>query len=654
MKGVVAYVRYYVITLLIVGVVLPPVLPVNEARAVRHSQLYFGGSGSAYQTDCPVIEGGYSGGANVESFIAKIIASYNYTGTRGCAGAQPTGAAYIVHTMLGRPATQSKTISAADWAEWAKRVRASTIETSSINVLNQINSSAPYRSSPDVGQFTDVRNQTYATTQFKNPQGQVVYIFKNACGNPIGDNPGVPPVAVDYNLIPRTTTSGGNSASVETGSTFPAISYDVDKTGGAPTSKSTNWQLARCVYTPGYAPASNYTDAAANNTLNAVATYTARGGTCRDAGSGTTTFSLGSSNLGTISNDAAGTLAVGARVCYILSVSPPADTAAANVWRHSTPTCIVIKKSPKVQVLGGDLRIGGLANTSTSTRTVVSRTTTTYTYGSWVEYGIFAVGGVTGTASGSALANGQASSVSCSTVATTSRASLTFTNSAGATPWCNASTVVGQYTASRTLPDIAALFSTTSAPLIGTNDLADQSKRGVFTTNGTTTPTLSLAGGTITPGRWVVINAPDTTITITSNINYDDTTRLSSIADIPQVVIIAKNIIVADGVTNIDAWLVAKGADTATDGKIITCQTAGELVRITGLQCVQPLNVNGPVIANKLFLGRTAGSGGPASQAGEPAEIFDLRPDAYLWAYYHATTNGRVQTVFTTELPPRL
>lgn len=589
----------------------------------------------------------------MNSFIAAIRAAYAYTSPSGCQGARNEGAAYIVKTMLGKGLGQSQTISNQEWVDWESRVRLSTMVDSTVYVLNQRNSSAQYFSSVKVGQFIDTRNSTFASIKFRDSRGNLLYEFKRQCANPVGDNPGLPQPAVDYNLLPKTTTGGANSAKAETGGTLPPITYDVDKTGGAPTSRSTNWQLARCVYPPGYAPASNYTDAAPNNTSNAVATYNARGGTCRDAGNGTTTFSSATTNLGTISNDTAGTLAVGARVCYILSVNPPSDTAAANIWRHSTPVCVVISKLPKVQVLGGDLRTAGLASTSLSARTVVGPTTTTFTYGSWVEYGIFAVGSVTGTASASALANGQSGSLACSTTATVSRASLTFTNSAGGSPWCSNTTQNGLYATSRPLPDIGALFSTASASLVATNDLSDQSKQGVFTTNGTTTPTLNLAGGTINPGRWVVINAPGTTITITGNITYSNA-RLTSIADIPQVVIIAKNIIIADGVTNIDAWLVAKGADTATDGKIITCQTAGEMTSLTGLQCTQQLQVNGPVIANKLFLGRTAGSGGLLADAGTPAEVFDLRPDAYLWAYHHATTNGRVQTVFTTELPPRL
>jgi hypothetical protein len=57
-------------------------------------------------------------------------------------------------------------------------------------------------------------------------------------------------------------------------------------------------------------------------------------------------------------------------------------------------------------------------------------------------------------------------------------------------------------------------------------------------------------------------------------------------------------------------------------------------------------------MATKLYLQRTAGSGVGVS-SGDPAEVFNLRPDAYLWAMVHASASGKIQTVYATELPPR-
>ena len=62
--------------------------------------------------------------------------------------------------------------------------------------------------------------------------------------------------------------------------------------------------------------------------------------------------------------------------------------------------------------------------------------------------------------------------------------------------------------------------------------------------------------------------------------------------------------------------------------------------------------MNGPVITDRLLLYRTAGAGTGAA-AGDPAEVFNLRPDAYLWATALQNETARVKTVEFKELPPR-
>jgi hypothetical protein len=64
------------------------------------------------------------------------------------------------------------------------------------------------------------------------------------------------------------------------------------------------------------------------------------------------------------------------------------------------------------------------------------------------------------------------------------------------------------------------------------------------------------------------------------------------------------------------------------------------------------LTVNGPVIANRLLMYRTYGAEA-GQRSGDPAEVFNLRPDAYLWASGQQSGSGKIRTVQTTELPPR-
>jgi hypothetical protein len=116
------------------------------------------------------------------------------------------------------------------------------------------------------------------------------------------------------------------------------------------------------------------------------------------------------------------------------------------------------------------------------------------------------------------------------------------------------------------------------------------------------------------------------------------------------VVIIAENINIRENVSNVDAWLVAVG--TGDDGSINTCSNYSATSSLTINQCSAQLTVNGPVTANHLHLRRTAGSGS-GNQSGDPAEIFNIRPDAYIWAMNRARASGQPSSVFTLELPPR-
>ena len=114
---------------------------------------------------------------------------------------------------------------------------------------------------------------------------------------------------------------------------------------------------------------------------------------------------------------------------------------------------------------------------------------------------------------------------------------------------------------------------------------------------------------------------------------------------IPQVVIIADRIVIKASVAQVDSWLVAKSGT----GSIDTCEIVGKTID----QCKKQLIVNGPVMAQKINLYRTYGSGTGMS-TGDPAEIFNLRADAYIWAYYRGANKGQVQTTYATETAPRI
>ena len=255
-------------------------------------------------------------------------------------------------------------------------------------------------------------------------------------------------------------------------------------------------------------------------------------------------------------------------------------------------------------------------------------------YGSWGEYAVSATGLVKGIGSGSAFAGkGLSHTTLCS------YSFLILSNATASGTNCKSTATLGSYNPSRTIPDVAATFPQASA----TNTLSGNVDVGSLSGTYSATSALNLTGGTLPVGRWAVINATGQSVTISGNLNYAPVS-MTSLDQIPQLIIIADNINIQSGVTKVDAWLVGKGT-------INTCSNVAKAA-ITARTCDNLLVVNGPVMAGQLLLYRTAGSGN-GDLSGDPAEIFNLRPDSYLWGITHASTNGRIETVYQRELPPR-
>lgn len=279
-------------------------------------------------------------------------------------------------------------------------------------------------------------------------------------------------------------------------------------------------------------------------------------------------------------------------------------------------------------------------------------------YGSWIEYGIFAPNYVNGTASGSGLNGGAEGGQS-------TWSQLTFSNDhnrSNAEPCASGSIKFGCFVSqSTTIPDVVSNFPVSaSTPRISGSVAVSSLPSGVSTSNDGSNITINLTGGVIDKGRWHVINAPNATVNITGNITYTNE-RLNKTSEIPQLIIIAKDINITGAVSQVDAWLITPR------GSVVTCSDRGtaqqlRTVSVTGLpnayklsrnHCSNLLTINGPIMAESLWLRRTAGSeAGTAS--GDPAEIINLRPDTYLWTAEISQRVPRAQTVFILEDAPRL
>ena len=140
-------------------------------------------------------------------------------------------------------------------------------------------------------------------------------------------------------------------------------------------------------------------------------------------------------------------------------------------------------------------------------------------------------------------------------------------------------------------------------------------------------------------------------LTINGNITYGTgpnctPVTYTGISELPQLLIFTTgNIIIGANVTNIDSWLIAGHNG---DKSISTCPN----LPASSNDCASQLTINGPVFASKLYLNRTAGAL-PGNGSITPAEIFNLRPDTYLWAYNQAQRFSQAVTTYSRELAPR-
>jgi hypothetical protein len=429
----------------------------------------------------------------------------------------------------------------------------------------------------------------------------------------------------DFNLEPVISGSPDYANSDDSDTTQVALRPLVNNTGATSSSNNVEWRVVNFVVASGGTVPSGGTSSKSpaqffGNGANTVASAEGK------------TFSRNITSI-TVSDQLLGSHPVGTRVCYALSLKP--ITQSSSSWRHSTPFCVVIAKSPKIQVHGGDIRAGSYFTGQTP---AARSNIVTSKNGSWGEYAIIATGLVKWVGSGSAFAGDGASSMTLC-----GYSFLTFTN-AGTTD-CRSSPDLGQYRMERTIPPVASVYpvTSTSNTLSGAQNISGLS--GEYKTSGV----LTLNGGQLSKGQSVIINTYNSTtkkyggVTISGNLTYS-TQQLTSNGQIPQLVIIAGDININENVTRVDAWLSAEG----------TLNTCSNVARkdITDSRCKELLTVNGPVMAREVQLWRTAGYSG-GNEARNPGEIFNLRPDAYLWGISQKAKSSRLETVYERELPPR-
>lgn len=465
----------------------------------------------------------------------------------------------------------------------------------------------------------------------------------------------VPPSAdPPYSLVPLVTSDNTIISSDESVN----FQYRVTNENAINTSEDTEWSIKRVVVDRGQS-----TDPLqyGSNTFRdgfscaALLDLINNRGDCDDnIARGTKKFAPGATVLAANEVGQGGRLViedrwpVGTKVCYVLAVNKPTEKDSP-VDRFSRAVCVVIGKRPTVHVYGGDLSVGKqFAGDSEPPSATASKVQAGITvkgdpvnriFGSWVEYGVLAPGPVVGVASASGLEGGFPASGGA---LQGMWSKLTFANIADS---------YGSFTDAWTHPDTAGALlangGSVTAVTEGDRSFNGSVNSGIYEKQS---GDLRLTSGTLDKNSHVVVHVPNGTVTIDGNLEYNDG-PYSSIKEIPRLVIIARAIHVKANVSRVDAWLIARNSATSTGGGTINTCSDGP-VSLSINDCSGILRINGPVMARTLLLRRTAGAGsGEAS--GDPAEIINLRADAYLSSIANRGGTTVPMTTSTIELPPR-
>lgn len=314
---------------------------------------------------------------------------------------------------------------------------------------------------------------------------------------------------------------------------------------------------------------------------------------------------------------------------YWLEIQP-----ARKVYTNTTEKdCVEVGKKPKVQVWGGDVNVGGSVQTSLMQPHYreLPLSDDKKKYGSWAEYGILLKQGTivtdnqkNGTASASQL-NGDDLDVNSRWW------KLVFANDPGRGNFMSNRQDDGETGIDTSIKTFYDQFNNLEATGSSFNGLGDSD--GVF-------EGITAVGGDVGAGKSIILKGD--TINITSNIVYPSSYK--TVADIPQVVIVANNINIAGNVDRVDAWLLASNS-------INTCSDVAPKAKLNLDTCKNRLIINGPVVTDKIYLGRTFGSTEGTSE--QPAEIFNYRADASIWSRKFATGTGKITTVHVSEAAPR-
>ncbi|MBC7459267.1 hypothetical protein H7200_00965 [Candidatus Saccharibacteria bacterium] len=172
---------------------------------------------------------------------------------------------------------------------------------------------------------------------------------------------------LDYDLTPTIGGTPNYTDGDSTGADRARLTPAVNNRGSTSTGPDIQWRVVNFRIAPGGGVPGGGTNG------NAPEQHFGNGAIAIASGAGRT-FPQNVTNIA-VADQVIGDYPIGTRICYALSVQPVTQNYGG--WRHSAPFCVIIAKSPKFQVRGGDIRVGN--NFIDQTVTAGSNITTSQT-----------------------------------------------------------------------------------------------------------------------------------------------------------------------------------------------------------------------------------------------------------------------------------
>jgi len=376
------------------------------------------------------------------------------------------------------------------------------------------------------------------------------------------------------------------------------------------------------------------------------------------------------------------------------------ETGAGESSARSTVSCLTVAKRPTISVEASNAYSATTITTSQFNKDLNS---TTFSFGSWSEYGVFARVKTSSFIMASGAAFGydrsgykdtsgnwigslnvtRANPSASSNVATSSNSSTcaymtqTFANASCAAGSKNIGGVAAEQFSSRMAERYSnGSVNTVSVPtksMGGANylNLSGYSDKNVITDDGAIV--IRPSGNAYIDGNWkptipdsayeerglthrnntVVYSLPDKTMVIDGNINRQSAS-ISSPGQVSGVVIIADRVLISSNVTYINATIVANEVNTCafkSDGSAISFND----LKWTGSSdyaCAKSLQFDAPVSTKRIILNRTAGATNGSGSIVR-AEVFNYNAAQLLWSYGQMSRYNQAITTYSRELPPR-